>query len=62
MDLVKEDLGRVGVVNGLNLVGWNLLASGWKICVKVNVPVRNAGGGGGYEFGKRRSCEAKVRA
>ena len=45
MNLVKESLRGVRVVDGLNLVREDLFASGWEVSVEVNVVVDNAGVG-----------------
>ena len=45
MNLVKENLGGVGVVDGFNLVRKDLFAFIWEISVEVDVVMDNAGVG-----------------
>ena len=45
VDLIKEDLCRIGIVDNLNLIRKDLFASGWEASVEVNIVVDNAGGG-----------------
>ena len=45
MNLVKETLGRIKIVDGLNLVRKDLFASGREVSVEVNIVVDNAGVG-----------------
>ena len=45
MNLIKENLRRVGIVDSLNLVRKDLLASGWEVGVEVNIVVDHAGVG-----------------
>ena len=45
MNLVKENMGGVGVVDGLNLVGKDLSASVRGVGVEVDIVVDNAGVG-----------------
>ena len=47
MNLVKESLRRIRIVDGLNLVREDLFASGWEVSVEVNIVVDNAGVGCG---------------
>ena len=60
MNLIKEDLRGVGIVDSMNLVKKDLLASGWEVGVEVNVVVNNAGGGCGCKFGEKGSCKEKI--
>ena len=60
MNLVKESLRRIRIVDGLNLVRKDLLASGWEVSVEVNIVVDNAGVGCSREFGEEASCEEKI--
>ena len=45
MNLVEENLGGVWVVDGLNLIGKNLLAAVWEVNVEVDVMMDDAGVG-----------------
>ena len=51
VDLVKENLRGVWIVNALNSARRNLFASGRQICVKVNAIVYHTGGGRGSKLG-----------
>ena len=45
MNLVEENLGGVGVVDGFNMIGKNLLAAAWEVDVEVDVVMDDAGVG-----------------
>ena len=60
MNLIKKNLRRVGIVDSLNLVRKDLLASGWEVSVEVNVVVNNAGGRCCCKFGEKGSCKEKI--
>ena len=45
MNLVEENLGGVGVVDGFNLVGKDLFTSVREVGVEVDIVVDNAGVG-----------------
>ena len=45
VDLIEEDLCGVRIVDALNLVGKDLFAPCWKVCMELSVFVYNAGGG-----------------
>ena len=47
MNLVKESLRRIGIVDGLNLVRKDLFASGWEVSVNLDIVMDNAGVGCG---------------
>ena len=57
MDLIEENLGGIGVVNGLNLIGQDLLASGWEVGMKVTISVHNARGWRRCKFGEKSGCQ-----
>ena len=57
MNLIEENLGGIGVVNGLNLIGQDLLAFGWEVGKKVNISVNNARGWRRCKLGEKSSCE-----
>ena len=45
MNLVEENLGGVGVVDGFNMVGKDLFAAAWEVDVEVDVVMDDAGVG-----------------
>ena len=45
MNLVEENLGGVGVVDGFNMIWKNLLAAVWEVDVEVDVVMDDAGVG-----------------
>ena len=45
MNLVEENLGGVGVVDGFKMIGKNLLAAAWEVDVEVDVMMDDAGVG-----------------
>ena len=51
VDLIKENLCGMWIVDALNDARRNLFASGRQICVKVNVIVYHTDGGRGSKLG-----------
>ena len=60
VDLIEEDLCRIGIVDNLNLVRKDLLAFGWKVCMEVSVFVNNAGGGRSGKLWKKSGGKEEV--
>ena len=60
VDLIEEDLRRIGIVDNLNLVRKDLLAFSWKVCMEVSVFVNNAGGGRSGKLWKKSGGKEEV--
>ena len=62
VNLIEENLCRIGIVSVSYLLGKNLFAPGREISVKEGVSMDDAGGGGGGELWEKGCGKEKIWA